>query len=100
MLLVILLLTNLMYSQMIVRPNPFNGDGELIVKVDGEEYIKKVDVRIYDMSGKLIFEKKLYNEKFFNSYFVCRMYLTLPNGVYILQVITDNKVYNKKVIVN
>lgn len=73
-----------------VKPNPFSN--EMIVWISSSND-SKIHLRIYDLSGKIQINTDQYisNEKI-------EIGADLMKGVYVLEVIFNNTVYNRKII--
>lgn len=73
------------YAQDIkVFPNPVKSGSDLYINA-----VEILEIKIFNMEGKLIIEKKSLNY----------LPINLPSGFYIVQVVTKTKTKNKKIIV-
>lgn len=77
-----------------IYQNPTTGIINLIIS-DFEEGIAKID--LYNISGQLIFTQNL-DVKFNNNLYTFNLN-DLNNGLYILKITINDKVYNKKIII-
>lgn len=71
-------------------PNPSDG----LFNIKSNQFFENVTLRLIDLSGRIIFSKEAYTPgEPINI-------TTLKNGIYIINLITDNKTYLQKIIKN
>jgi len=75
-------------SDIKISPNPTNGE----INVDLGSIYKKVQIKLFDLSGRLIIEKEYHDEQRF------LLNLDEPSGMYILTILYDNKKATLKLI--
>lgn len=98
----VMLLSMMGYSQSEVYPNPVKSGDDLNIDID---YIKfnEVDIKLYDINGIEMrgsidikkFKLNIIDEKL-NIIINCY----LPTGIYLMRIISNNKVEVKKIIIN
>ncbi len=81
-----------MMDNPLVYPNPIQ-DNHLYIKM-GLLDISSIPINIYDLNGKLIFSK-VYQ---FNNGGIKINVSNIPKGIYMLKMITTNKIFNYKII--
>ncbi len=78
---------------LLLSPNPFSNEISITVPIKNRE---KIEIEIYDSSGKLIFNRSSIISKgeplFLNDF------TQMPNGVYWLRVNTSNGIYTEKLV--
>jgi len=79
-------------SQVVISPNP--AKEELIVSF-GNKQIKNAAIELYDLTGRIVLSESINNE---NTKKI-ELY-SIENGCYLLNVKTDTKVIQKKIIVS
>jgi hypothetical protein len=73
-----------------IFPNPAKNN----FIVETESKVINGNLSIMDLTGRILFEKKINSDKMtINS-------SGMPNGLYILSVVNDNKVWSSKLIIN
>ncbi|MBW8060740.1 MAG: T9SS type A sorting domain-containing protein [Solirubrobacterales bacterium] len=77
-----------------IYPNP--NTGELMIEMLVLNEVKELQIKLLNLKGQEIYKEKLYQ---YSGFLQKKIDLILyPKGVYILQVITNNVVVNKKVV--
>ena len=82
--------TNLKF---LIHPNPTNG--ELHVKVSGLTYLSSI--HLYDLSGKSLYSE-IINESDHHTYVKTLDLSNYATGIYLLQLVNNNSVITKKVV--
>ena len=83
---------------LVVYPNPSNGN-RVTISIPGLELEEEVNINIYDMSGKLVFTKRvsapdgtdlltITNASFFST------------GMYMINAVVGNKIYQHRLVIN
>ena len=73
-----------------IFPNPAKNN----FIVETESKVINGNLSIMDLTGRILFEKKINSDQMtINS-------SGMPNGLYILSVVNDNKVWSSKLIIN
>ena len=75
-------------------PNPTEGD----VQIDLSKLeVKKVDISVYDISGKEVFRNKITDKNLIDQKNINLSFL--ETGTYIVTILSDKKVYHQKLII-
>ncbi|MDD3003669.1 reprolysin-like metallopeptidase [Flavobacterium sp.] len=82
------------FSDVMVYPNPNNGSFNVQFKNTSTD---KVDVKIYDMSGRLIFDKNYINQVDFNENIQLN---SVQSGVYLMSIFDGEKNLVKRIIID
>lgn len=81
-------------DQITVGPNPFSGNLHFTIKADKPE---KITYRLIDMNLKTLVSQSSVTRKGDNYYEINNLY-NLPSGMYLLQVVSGQDTYTKKVV--
>ena len=77
-----------------IYPNP--NTGEFIIEILILNEVKELQIKLFNIFGQVIYEEK---QKLITEHYYKRMNLkNYTKGVYILQVLTNNEVVNKKIV--
>ena len=79
-------------SNYIKNKRPEINQASYLNEIDFMNDFKKKDITVYSLNGQIIHQRNQLSESFDQN--------TLPNGVYIVSVKTDNETHNQKIIVN
>jgi len=79
-------------TQTIVYPNPNNGEMKIELR---DKSINDLNIKMYDMNGKLINTTSIHKSNLEYFDFECEV----KADVYIIQIITNNEVENRKIII-
>src|SRR5690606_22000176 len=77
----------------LIHPNPT--DGELHIKISG--LTKLSSIHLYDLSGKSLFTE-IINESDHQSYIKTLNLSNYASGIYLLQLVDNQKIITKKVV--
>ena len=81
-------------NKIVVYPNPVSIDGT--IKIDGD--FKKSDrIVLISITGKKVYDKKIQGDK--KSISITPQIINMNEGVYIIQIISNNDIQTKKIIV-
>lgn len=86
---------NLLEDNISIFPNPT--DGLVNVYFENKNISDKISIKIYDMIGKLIFEKM--DVELINNSFSINLE-NLTSGIYFINIQRNNKSTSKKLIIN
>lgn len=79
-------------TKTIVYPNPSNGEMKIELR---DKSINDLKIKIYDMNGKLVSTTFIHKSNLEYFDFECEA----QDGMYIIQIITNNIVENRKIII-
>ncbi len=77
-----------------IRPNPFTSYVDMYISLTKT---MPVDFRIFDVGGKLVFQKTVKGNKGFN-WFTLHDLDKLPGGMYLLKIVTDTDTIVEKLV--
>lgn len=86
---------NLSENKISIFPNPT--DGLVNVHFENKNNLDKISIKVYDMIGKLIFEKM--DVELINNSFSINLE-NLTSGIYFINIQRNNKSTSKKLIIN
>jgi len=84
-------------GMLFVYPNPTSDILNILLDLQNQDCYKQVSIKIVDVMGRVVIDKKE------NTSSILQTVLNindLQNGTYILQIVTESKVYNKTFILN
>ena len=84
-------------SDLKVIPNPVGIDRHVNILLPTELHKSTLDVRIYDVTGKMVYIRTIKNS-LKSDILPLQLDQNLPPGIYILTVLGKNEIYHKKIV--